>query len=107
MELHGSGELGQVLLAAGQEGLYDMIRSHASPACQVGIAHHWESALGDRKTVRDRIDTVISAIRDGSFAAHLVDEQRSEYRELRSWQRQRSAPLVAAEQSLRRMLRKL
>lgn len=107
MELHGSGELGQVLLAAGQEGLYDMIRSHASPACQVGIAHHWESALGDRKAVRDRIDTVIRAIRDGSFAAHLVDEQRSEYGELRSWQRQRSAALVTAEQSLRRMLRKL
>ena len=106
MELHGSGELGQVLLAAGQEGLYDMIRSHASPACQVGIAHHWESALGDRNAVRDRIDAVIRAIRDGSFARHLVDEQRNDYRELRSWQQQRSASLVEAEQSLRRMLRK-
>jgi ketol-acid reductoisomerase len=106
MELHGSGELGQVLLAAGQEGLYEMIRSHASPACQVGIAHHWQGALGDRTAVRDRIATVIRAIRDGSFARHLVDEQRSEYSELRSWQQGRSASLVAAEQSLRRMLRK-
>jgi ketol-acid reductoisomerase len=105
MELHGSGELGQVLLAAGQEGLYEMIRSHASPACQVGIAHHWESALGDRPAVRDRIATVLRAIRDGSFARHLVDEQRNSYRELRSWQQQRSASLVEAEQSLRRMLR--
>ena len=106
MELHGSGELGQVLLAAGQEGLYDMIRSHASPACQVGIAHHWESALGDRAAVRDRIASVIRAIRDGSFARHLVGEQSNDYGELRSWQQGRSASLVAAEQSLRRMLRK-
>ena len=51
MELHGSGELGQVLTAAAREGLYAMIRSHASPACQVGIAHHWQHALDDRAAV--------------------------------------------------------
>lgn len=106
MELHGSGELGQVLAAAAHEGLYDMIRSHASPACQVGIAHHWDSALGERSAVRGRIREVIRAIRDGSFARHLMEEQRREYPELRSWQQQRPSSLVAAEQSLRRVLRK-
>ncbi len=106
MELHGSGELGQVLMAAAHEGLYDMIRSHASPACQVGIAHHWDSALGDRSAVRGRIRDVIAAIRDGSFARHLIGEQGREYPELQSWQQQRPATLVAAEQSLRRLLRK-
>jgi ketol-acid reductoisomerase len=106
MELHGSSELGQVLLAAAHEGLYDMIRSHASPACQVGIAHHWERALGDRHAVRGRISDVIASIRDGSFARHLADEQRRNYPELASWRSHRSAPLVAAEHSLRRLLRK-
>jgi ketol-acid reductoisomerase len=106
MELHGSGELGQVLVAAAHEGLYDMIRSHASPACQVGIAHHWDSALGERSAVRARMRDVIAAIRDGSFARHLVDEQRREYSELTSWQRQRPASFIAAERSLRRLLRK-
>lgn len=106
MELHGSGELGQVLTAAAEEGLYAMIRSHASPACQVGIAHHWGSALGDRSAVRGRIRQVIDAIRDGSFARHLIEEQRREYPELESWQRHRSASLVAAERSLRRVIRK-
>jgi ketol-acid reductoisomerase len=106
MELHGSGELGQVLTAAAHEGLYDMIRSHASPACQVGIAHHWHSAIGDRDALRGRIRDVIRAIQDGSFARHLLDEQRHDYPELKQWRRQRPASLVSAEQSLRRVLRR-
>jgi ketol-acid reductoisomerase len=83
-----------------------MIRSHASPACQVGIAHHWDSALGDRSAVRARIRDVIAAIRNGSFARHLVEEQRREYPELTSWQRRRPPSLIAAERSLQRLLRK-
>jgi ketol-acid reductoisomerase len=106
MELHGSGELGQVLTAAAREGLYGMIRSHASPACQVGIAHHWQRALGDRDAVRSRIRDTIAAIRDGSFARHLMDEQNRDYPELKQWQQERPAALAAAERSLQRVLRR-
>jgi ketol-acid reductoisomerase len=106
MELYGSGELGQVLLAAADQGLYQMIRSHASPACQAGIAHHWDSALGDRNAVRRRIADVIGAIRDGSFARHLIEEQQRDYPELHTWRHQRSTSLEAAERSLRRIVRR-
>jgi ketol-acid reductoisomerase len=105
MELYGSGELGSVLTAAAREGLYEMIRSHASPACQVGIAHHWQRAPGDRDSVRRRIFDTLDAIRDGSFARHLLDQQQRGYPELESWRQQRSPSLVAAEHSLRRLLR--
>jgi ketol-acid reductoisomerase len=105
MELYGSGELGGVLTAAAREGLYEMIRSHASPACQVGIAHHWQRAPGDRAGVRRRILDALDAIRDGSFARHLLDQQQRGYPELESWRQQRSPSLVAAEHSLRRLLR--
>jgi ketol-acid reductoisomerase len=105
MELHGSGELGQVLTAASSEGLYAMIRSHASPACQVGIAHHWEGALGDREAVRARIRHTIDAIRDGRFARHLLDQQRQAYPELETWRQERPVALGEAERSLRRLLR--
>ena len=37
MELHGSGELGEVLLEASKIGLHKMIETLASPACQFGI----------------------------------------------------------------------
>ena len=83
-----------------------MIRSHASPACQVGIAHHWNRALGERSAVRERVHDVIAAIQDGRFARHLIEERRREYPELTSWQQHRPAALIAAEQSLRRVLRK-
>jgi hypothetical protein len=55
-ELHGSGELGEVLSAAAREGLYRMIETHASPACQVGISHHWESSVGGRDGARQRAE---------------------------------------------------
>jgi len=106
MELHGSGELGQVLTAAGTEGLYEMIRSHASPACQVGIAHHWDGALGDRAMVRSRILQTIDAIRDGSFARYLLDQQQRKYPELDAWRQHRPAALVAAERSVQEFLNK-
>jgi ketol-acid reductoisomerase len=105
MELHGSGELGEVLQAASREGLYAMIASHASPACQVGIAHHWDRALGPAADVRQRAADVLESIRRGTFVRHLTDEQTREYPELRAWRSGRSAALEQAEQRLRTMLR--
>ena len=100
MELHGSGELGEVLAAAAREGLYQMIASHASPACQVGIARHWESALGLEEDVRRRARDVLDAIRDGRFVRHLQAEQSRGYADLRKWRAERSVPLEDAERQL-------
>ncbi len=105
MELYGSGELGEVLQAAGREGLYEMIRTHASPACQVGIAQHWEDADGTDAAMRRRIAEVLAAIRDGHFAKRLADEQEAGYPELARWRTQRPATLMGAERRLRALLR--
>ncbi|MCG8421824.1 MAG: ketol-acid reductoisomerase [Proteobacteria bacterium] len=105
MELHGSGELGEVLSAAAREGLTGMISSHASPACQVGIAHHWNSALGPAADVEDRIKQVLDNIRSGHFARHLVAQEANGYPELKTWQSNRSSALERAESSLRTWLR--
>lgn len=105
MELHGSGELGEVLGAAAEEGLYGMLESHASPACQVGIAHHWRQALGAGDEARGRMARALASIRSGRFARHLLAERAAGYPELRRWQRQRSEALRVAESSLRRWLR--
>lgn len=104
MELHGSGELGEVLQAAAREGLYPMIASHASPACQVGIAHYWDSAAGSDADLKRRAEETLTAIRSGRFAEHLVSEQLGGYPELRAWRARRSPALEAAEQRLRAML---
>jgi len=105
MELHGSGELGQVLQAASREGLYSMIASHASPACQVGIAHHWESAVGSSAAMRQQADAVLSSIRSGRFARHLIREHALDYPERRRWRADRSSRLEEAEARLRAAMR--
>jgi ketol-acid reductoisomerase len=105
MELHGSGELGEVLQAAAREGLFEMIATHASPACQVGIARHWESAAGSSTDLRRRAEDVLEAIRDGRFVQHLLHEQAHGYPELRAWRGTRSAALEDTERRLHASLR--
>lgn len=105
MELHGSEELGQVLVAAASEGLFPMLEAHASPACQVGIAHYWEHALGPTRELKRRAREVLKGIKDGSFARHLVREAKSSYPELRRWRGARSLNLAKAEKRLREKLR--
>jgi ketol-acid reductoisomerase len=99
MELHGSEELGEVFLAAARLGLSGMLSAHASPACQVGIAHHWDAA---RKTPSE----VLEGIRSGAFAKHLVSEAGAGYPELRAWKAARSRRMMDAEAKLRSLLRR-
>src|SRR5262249_40681179 len=105
LELHGSGEMGQVLGAAAREGLFPMLAAHASPACQVGIARHWEEALGPEAEVRARMAGVLDRIHSGSFACWLVDQQAMGYPALQRWKADRSALLGEAERRLQALLR--
>ncbi len=104
VELHGSGELGQVLEAASDEGLYDMIESHASPACKVGISHNWDRAIGPPEEARKRMTEALESIRSGEFARYLVKQESRGYPDLRRWQDGHSDRLRQAERKLRRWL---
>jgi ketol-acid reductoisomerase len=105
MELHGSEELGQVLLAAGREGLFGMIASHASPACQVGIAHYWDRLPVPERELRRRAAEVLDDLRDGQFARHLLGEASRSYPELAAWRKSRSSALSDAERRLRSLMK--
>ncbi len=105
MELHGSGELGEVLEAASEEGLYGMIESHASPACKVGLSHNWDHALGPKSEARQRMSKALEVIRSGEFAEFLVDQESRGYPELQRWRERRSERLQRAERTLRSWLR--
>jgi ketol-acid reductoisomerase len=81
MELYGSGEVGEVLLTAAKVGLYTMLDRNASPACQYGIYTHTDRVVTDDN--RRQIQTIIDAIKDGSFARELVADQQDGHRRLR------------------------
>lgn len=104
MELHGSGELGEVLLEAARIGLYAMIETHASPACQFGIHSYARRVLPDE--TKDLIRQVIQEIRDGSFARQLLEEQRNNYPRLRAMiEAARATHLTETEGRLRQLLK--
>jgi ketol-acid reductoisomerase len=104
MELHGSGELGEVLLEAGRVGLHKMIDTLASPACQFGIYSYAPRLLPDE--MRRAIKDVIREIKDGSFARNLIAEQKRGYPDLKSFKRAaRDHPLTATEARLRQLIR--
>ncbi|MFQ5914134.1 MAG: ketol-acid reductoisomerase [Nitrospinota bacterium] len=105
MELHGSGELGEVLGAASRMGLHGMLETHASPACQVGIHSHTDRVFAEGPA-RRLMKEILGEIRDGTFARALVEEQEAGYPDLKQkLSRARSHPLVEVEASLRRKLR--
>jgi len=104
MELHGSEELGEVFLSAAREGLAGMLASHASPACQVGIAHYWQNALSER--ARERVREVLAHIQSGRFAEHLIGEAHRGYPELLRWKASRPERLARAERRLSTLLRR-
>jgi ketol-acid reductoisomerase len=104
MELHGSGELGEVLQEAARIGLYPMVETHASPACQFGIHTHGRRLLPDG--TKDLMRQILKEIRDGSFARELLEEQRHQYPRLRAMTAAaRAHALTATEQRLRQLLR--
>ncbi len=105
MELHGSGELGEVLQSAAEEGLYDMLEKHASPICQAGMARYWDEALGSEEAVRAHMRRALEEIRSGSFARHVAEARAEGHPELSRWRGERPRSLRDAERTLRRWLR--
>lgn len=104
MELHGSGEVGEVLREAGRVGLHRMIETLASPACQFGIYTYAPRLVPD--TMRQLIREVIREIRDGSFARELLAEQQAGYPRLRAMREAaRRHALAETEARLRQMIR--
>jgi ketol-acid reductoisomerase len=104
MELHGSGELGEVLLEASKIGLHKMIETLASPACQFGIYTYLPRLFPEemRRAVKD----VISEIKDGTFARQLLAEQQEGYPKLKTLKDSaRGHALAATEARLRQLIR--
>ncbi len=104
MELHGSGELGEVLGEAARVGLYAMLERRASPAGRYGVLRHRETAL-DEEASRSRARQALERIRDGSFARELIDDGAAGHPELgRLTECARQLPLSRAEVALRTVL---
>jgi ketol-acid reductoisomerase len=104
MELHGSGELGEVLLEASKIGLNNMVETLASPACQFGI-HSYAPRLFPEE-MRRAVKDIIREIKDGSFARKLLAEQQQGYPRLRTLKdAARSHALAATEARLRQLIR--
>jgi ketol-acid reductoisomerase len=104
MELHGSGELGEVLLEAGKIGLHKMIDTLASPACQFGIYSYGPQLFPEE--MRRAIKDVIREIKDGSFARQLLTEQQQGYPRLRTLKDAACGhALAATETRLKQLIR--
>jgi ketol-acid reductoisomerase len=106
MDLHGSGELGQVLVRAAAVGLYRMLQEDGSPACRYGVLSSREH-IADEGHLRLEARRVIERIRDGSFARELMEDQRAGHQGLNQLtDASHALPLGEAERSLRGLLRK-
>jgi ketol-acid reductoisomerase len=77
MELYASGELGEVLMAAADVGLFQGWQQNASPTCQFGIASSYAQALDMDQGAF--MKDVIHRIQSGDFVESLRQEGEAGY----------------------------
>jgi ketol-acid reductoisomerase len=104
MELYGSRELGEVLIEGAKIGLFQMVEKHASPACQYGIHSYSRKLFSDQ--TRTQIQEIIDEIKEGSFAAELLEERRTGYKKLKRMMTEaQGGALSATEAKLREIIK--
>lgn len=78
METYSSGEIGELLLEAASEGLYEVFVNNTSPTAQFGTAYYGEEVFPE-KEARKMMKDVLAKIKDGSFAEILRKEGKENY----------------------------
>ncbi|MDA9651254.1 NAD(P)-binding domain-containing protein [Pelagibacteraceae bacterium] len=78
MELFASGEIGELLTRASNDGLYETWMNHASPTCRFGIKRAVENKL-PVESIKKFAEKVLSEIRSGDFNKDLMNEGKNDY----------------------------
>ncbi|MAB65307.1 MAG: hypothetical protein CL662_00560 [Bacteroidetes bacterium] len=77
LELYTSGERGFMWSVYARDGLYKALHNNASPTCKFGISSYMDETITPE--IKNQMEKVISAIKDGSFATKLDVEEKNNY----------------------------
>ena len=77
LELYTSGERGFMWSVYARDGLYKALHNNASPTCKFGISSYIDETITPE--IKNQMEKVISAIKDGSFATKLDAEEKNNY----------------------------
>lgn len=81
MELFASGEIGELLSRASNDGLYETWMNHASPTCRFGIQRAVNEKLPN-EAIKKFAEKVLTEIRSGEFNKELMEEGLNNYASL-------------------------
>lgn len=81
MELFASGEIGELLTRASNDGLYETWMNHASPTCRFGIKRAVDNKL-PIESIKKFAENVLNEIRNGEFNKDLMNEGKNNYHSL-------------------------
>jgi ketol-acid reductoisomerase len=77
LELYTSGERGFMWSVYARDGLYKALHNNASPTCKFGISSYMDETITPE--IKNQMEKVISAIKDGSFSTKLDVEEKNNY----------------------------
>ena len=77
LELYSSGERGSMWTAYARKGIFKALNDNASPTCKYGISSNYDKIIPD--DIEDKMENVLKAIKDGSFAKRLELEEERDY----------------------------
>ena len=98
MELYASGEIGELILKAANQGIYKVWQENASPTCQFGIFNNSERVLETHST-KKIIHETIENIRNKNFVRELTKEAENDYKSLNEYNKQNQDSLITKTQN--------
>jgi ketol-acid reductoisomerase len=102
LELYGSGEPSDIFRAMAQHGIFEQMRAHSTTS-QYGVLSRRKGAAG--ADLRNRMENVLEAIRDGSFAREWAAEAEAKYSVLEGLRREaKGHPINEADRRVRQLL---
>lgn len=105
LELYFSGERGAFWSMVARNGIYNTLRSNASPTCQFGVATYIQKIYGDE--LRGRMRAALEEIQNGEFAGWLDKEEAAGYPAVNKFYADRETGVVTeSERDVRTLIRK-
>ena len=98
MELYASGEIGDLLVRAANQGIHRIWEENASPTCRFGIMDNIDRVIPETESLIKMKDT-LNNIRSGLFKEKLDHEANNSYKNLVAYDKLNKSSLLSKTQS--------
>lgn len=105
LELYFSGERGAFWTMVARDGIYNTLKSNASPTCQFGISHYIKDIFDE--SLKKKMEVALDEIQNNKFAELLDEEEAKNYPATKKFYSNRADNIISqSEREVNKLIRK-